>query len=62
MNIDIGPVYDLHAETIVEAPYPDIYIGPRRRPDPGPPTTRALTRALASLAEESQNQKQQQDR
>jgi hypothetical protein len=44
--INIGQVSDLHIDTIVEAPCPDIYLGPRRRRDPGPPTTAALSKAL----------------
>ena len=44
--INIGQVSDLHIDTIVEAPSPDIYLGPRRRRDPGPPTTAALSKAL----------------
>jgi hypothetical protein len=45
--IDIGKVSDLHIDTIVEAPCPEIYLGPRRRRAPGPPTTPALLKALA---------------
>lgn len=44
--IDIGKVPDLHIDTIVEAPCPEIYLGPRRRRDPGPPTTASLSKAL----------------
>lgn len=46
MIIDIGKVSDLHIDTIVEAPCPEIYLGPRRRRAAGPPTTAALSRAL----------------
>jgi hypothetical protein len=46
ITINIGKVSDLHIDTIVEAPCPDIYLGPRRRRDPGPPTTAALSKAL----------------
>jgi hypothetical protein len=46
ITINIGKFSDLHIDTIVEAPCPDIYLGPRRRRDPGPPTTAALSKAL----------------
>lgn len=49
LTLDLGEVCDLHMGTVVEAPCPEIYIGSRRRPDPGPPTTRALAQMLASL-------------
>ena len=47
MEIDLGEMFYLDMEIVEQAPYPDIYIGPRRRIDPGPPTTRALADALA---------------
>jgi hypothetical protein len=55
VNIDIGEVIFLHMPTVVEAPAPDIYIGRRRRPLPGPPTTRALSDALVRWATAERN-------
>lgn len=46
MIINIGKVSELHIDTIVEAPSPEIYLGPRKRRHPGPPTTAALSKAL----------------
>jgi hypothetical protein len=54
IKIDLGEVVILHMDVVVEAPCPEIYIGPRRRIDPGPPTTRALADALARWQVESE--------
>jgi hypothetical protein len=47
VKIDLGEMWTLDTDVIVEAPCPEIFIGPRRRIDPGPPTTRALADTLA---------------
>jgi hypothetical protein len=46
VKIDLGQMFYLDMDVVEEAPYPDTFIGPRRRIDPGPPTTRALAEAV----------------
>lgn len=53
-QIDLGEVVILHMDVVEEAPWPDIFIGARRRPDPGPPTTRALANALTRWREDAE--------
>jgi hypothetical protein len=53
-NIDLGEVVILHMDVVEAAPCPEIFIGSRRRIDPGPPTTRALAEALTRWREESE--------
>lgn len=48
MEIDPGEFFLLDMDTVEEAPFPDIYIGRRRRKDPGPPTTEALAKTLST--------------
>ena len=55
MIIDIGEVCDLHIPTMADPPLYDIYLGRRRRPDPGPPTTAALSKALKEWASSGHN-------
>lgn len=52
VKIDLGEVVVLHMDVVEQAPCPEIFIGPRRRIDPGPPTTPALAKALARWREE----------
>ena len=52
VKIDLGEVVILHMDIVEEAPCPEIYMGPRRRKDPGPPTTRALAEAVARWQEQ----------
>ena len=52
MKIDLGEMFYLDMEIVEAAPYPDIFIGRRRRIDPGPPTTRALAEAVARWREQ----------
>jgi hypothetical protein len=47
VKIDLGAIDYLDMEIVEEAPCPVIFIGPRCRVDPGPPTTRALAEAVA---------------
>ncbi len=48
-GIELGRIDELDIETIIDPPIYDIYLGRRWRRPAGPPTTKALRDALASI-------------
>jgi hypothetical protein len=55
VKIDLGEIFYLDMEIVQATPCPEIFIGARRRIDPGPPTTRALAEAVARWREKPES-------